>query len=248
MARTPKPVNPRQKDARAYDKSIRDRILKPLFADMTVLFRQVEELQATLVNEINAGFDKFTSEKLPQVSTSVAEKHLNEINRYHKAKLVSTFRSAIGVNINPLLLDATTDILMIMRVQENVRLIRSIPLHLQGDLVEKVTETIAKKGFDQQALLKTLEQRFNVAGSRARLIARDQTTKTIGALTKARHQQIGVKEYIWVTSLDERVRSSHAALNGTKQKWETPPAETGHPGHDIQCRCVARAVIQGLDL
>ena len=247
MPRTPKPVHGRRTDERAYEKDIRNRILSPLFIDMTARFRAAAQLREALVNDINVGFGDFNANQLQGVSTSVAEKHLNEINRYHRAKMVSTFRSALGVNINPLLLDAQTDILMRMRIQQNVQLIRSIPIQLQGELINAVTKTIETVGFDQQKLIKTLEQRFNVAGSRAKLIARDQTTKTIGALTKARQNQIGVKEYTWVTSHDERVRSSHAELSGTRQLWSEPPAATGHPGHSVQCRCVARAVIEGLD-
>ena len=44
--------------------------------------------------------------------------------------------------------------------------------------------------------------------------------------------------YIWRTSGDEKVRSSHAANNGKIFAWDNPP-ETGHPGEDYNCRCWA---------
>ncbi len=44
--------------------------------------------------------------------------------------------------------------------------------------------------------------------------------------------------YIWRTQSDNRVRSSHAANNGKIFAWNNPP-ETGHPGEDYNCRCVA---------
>lgn len=44
--------------------------------------------------------------------------------------------------------------------------------------------------------------------------------------------------YIWRTSGDDKVRSSHAANNGKIFAWNNPP-DTGHPGEDYNCRCKA---------
>ena len=38
------------------------------------------------------------------------------------------------------------------------------------------------------------------------------------------------------------VRPTHVANSGIVFAWDAPPA-TGHPGEDIQCQCVAIAVI-----
>ena len=54
---------------------------------------------------------------------------------------------------------------------------------------------------------------------------------------------MGIEEYRWRTSKDERVRATHAANEGKVFRWDTPPAETGHPGNDVQCRCDARPII-----
>ena len=80
--------------------------------------------------------------------------------------------------------------------------------------------------------------------SRAELIARDQTLKLNGAITKARQTSAGVNSYTWNTSHDDRVRESHAALDGQIISWDAPP-EAGHPGEDFQCRCVPIPVIEG---
>lgn len=45
-------------------------------------------------------------------------------------------------------------------------------------------------------------------------------------------------QYIWRTTGDDKVRSSHAANNGKIFSWNNPP-ETGHPGEDYGCRCWA---------
>jgi len=78
--------------------------------------------------------------------------------------------------------------------------------------------------------------------SRYEFIARDQTSKLVAELDRVRHEQMGIDEYDWATSRDERVRSSHAKHHGVRFKYSQPPSDTGHPGEDYQCRCLARAV------
>ena len=91
-----------------------------------------------------------------------------------------------------------------------------------------------------------LNREFKVSGSNLRRITRDQTSKAVGQLTHARHRQLGIQKYTWRTAQDERVRVTHQALEGSRQKWDSPPA-VGHPGEDIMCRCVAIPVIEEAD-
>ena len=44
--------------------------------------------------------------------------------------------------------------------------------------------------------------------------------------------------YTWRTTGDDRVRGTHAALNGRVFSWTSPP-EHGHPGSEPNCRCWA---------
>ncbi len=80
---------------------------------------------------------------------------------------------------------------------------------------------------------------------RARLIARDQTTKFNGQLDRLKQTNAGITGYVWRTSQDERVRPSHRDLNGKHFDWDKPPA-VGAPGQDIQCRCVAEPDVGAL--
>ncbi len=129
------------------------------------------------------------------------------------------------------------------KIGDNIGLITSITGDLKGDLLDAYDDTLTQYGFDQQRLKQTLIKRFKVAESRAKLITRDQTSKTIGALTEVRQTAIGVKSYDWLTSGDEGVRATHVVLNGTVQQWAMSPS-VGHPGEDIQCRCVAIARLE----
>lgn len=101
-------------------------------------------------------------------------------------------------------------------------------------------------GLRVEELKDMLLERGDVSESRAELIARDQTLKLNGAISATRQQAAGVEQYVWSTSLDDRVREEHAELEGQTFSWDSPP-EPGHPGEDIQCRCVAIPVVAELD-
>lgn len=96
-------------------------------------------------------------------------------------------------------------------------------------------------------LAELIQARGEVSQSRAELIARDQTLKLNGQITQTRQENAGISSYIWSTSLDERVRETHAAHEGQTFSWSSPPSDTGAPGQDFQCRCVGLPVIEGLE-
>lgn len=127
---------------------------------------------------------------------------------------------------------------------ENIRLVENAGRAYAAS-VRKVFEDPAAPTRRVEDLKADLLARGDVSESRAELIARDQVLKLNGAITKARQENAGIVEYEWSTSLDERVRESHRALEGKIFRWDNPPPETGHPGEDFQCRCVAIPVLTG---
>lgn len=142
--------------------------------------------------------------------------------------------------------DQTKRVLRNIR-RENIALIKSIGAELLSD-VQRVVSRAVREGRRVEELGELLSDRFSVAGSRADLIARDQTLKANSSLTKVRHQQAGIDRYVWSTSRDERVRGAHRALEGRVFKWSEPPitnsaGDRNHPGEDYQCRCVAIPVL-----
>lgn len=101
-------------------------------------------------------------------------------------------------------------------------------------------------------LRKNLQEEFGITKRHADLIARDQVLKLNGQITQHQQTKAGVESYIWRTSGDERVRSTHQDLDGQQFRWDDPPetndaGERNHPGGDYQCRCTADPVIEGLD-
>jgi SPP1 gp7 family putative phage head morphogenesis protein len=129
-------------------------------------------------------------------------------------------------------------------VRENVQLIKSVSFERLGDMRQTV-EAHVLSGDRVETLRERLMQDFELTKSRASLIARDQTLKLTNQLNQQRATSVGVQTYTWITSRDERVRGAHKALDGTIQRYDSPPVtnprtgERNHPGQDYQCRCVA---------
>lgn len=143
---------------------------------------------------------------------------------------------------------------------QNAQLITS----LVDDEIERVSGVV-QRGFQQGLPYKTVAEQvqstFGVSRRHAKLIARDQTVKLNASLTKLRQEDLGISEYKWQTSGDERVRASHRLMDGLICRWDDPtvyrkPGETkwrkrptsmpqNHPGGDVQCRCVTIAQIEG---
>ena len=240
MARNPNPVNPRRLDERAYEKALRRGVLARLLAELRSGLSEAGTTSLAL-EAITQIFRRFGQ------TAGLAEREVaaqaTRLSGDHKKRLIQTFRAALGVDIRPVLSDAAIEPLMTAWRRENVSLIRTIPERFHGSLYRRVSETFAERPFDKQALSKVLNREYGVSGSNLRRLTRDQTSKAIGQLTQARHGQLGISEYTWRTAQDERVRLTHQVLDGTPQRWDSPPS-VGHPGQDISCRCVAIPIIE----
>jgi SPP1 gp7 family putative phage head morphogenesis protein len=59
---------------------------------------------------------------------------------------------------------------------------------------------------------------------------------------------VGAHDYIWTSQNDDRVRTLHRLLNGTRQSWDDPPVCGTHgfrgaPGEPAGCRCTPFPVL-----
>ena len=229
-------------DERAYDQLIKQRYLDQILDNLRSGLGQAEaatQAWRTLDNVIGA----VEARPVAGVPIDAVRAHLMSLEGYHRARLIKTFSSALGVNIKPLLLEAPVAEFMANKVTENVDLIKTIPRRLHASLRSKLSAELAEAPFDQQRLRKLLSREFQSSGYNLRRLTRDQTSKTINGLTQIRHRGLGLDRYEWLTSGDERVRPTHAANDVLVFAWTDPPAATGHPGEDVQCRCVPVAVI-----
>lgn len=161
-------------------------------------------------------------------------------------------------------------------------LYRALQKELSGAVGKRVRELIAENAqlissVPEQARLQVARQaaRENWAGrrsfgsklanrwqqltkSRARTIARTETSKATTALTQARSEQSGLRWYVWRSSKDQRVRFSHRFMardGGVLIPWTEPPAPEAlvgekstlgyyHAGNCPNCRCYPEPLLR----
>jgi len=167
----------------------------------------------------------------------IAMRMLDSVNIQHANEFAASYADVLS--LNPLIgkekwfLDAFG-----VSLNENVRLIQSIPEQLHASVEALVTNAVLS-GKRAEDLATEIVARFSVTESRAALIAQDQVGRWFGSLQKLRQQDAGIESYEWSTSSDERVRASHRAREGKTYRWDQPPSGGNHPGLEIRCRCVA---------
>jgi len=204
---------------------------------------RIKAAEATYISARNA-IERIP--KLPrrqQMAEGAATAAAARIKKHHVARFTKGMRTSLGVDVRPLVKGPLHDV-MSRFVDANVRLIKTIPPRYHDKLIKDLTKLAAGgEALDQAKLGEVLAKSYKAAGFNLRRIVRDQTQKLVSELNEVRQQQVGVEQYRWSTSGDDRVRPTHADNNGLVFRWDSPPAGTGHPGSDIMCRCIAVAII-----
>lgn len=132
----------------------------------------------------------------------------------------------------------------------NVSLIRSIGQQYLSRVEESVWRSV-NAGYDMAQLTRELRKDYGISERRAAFIARDQTNKAKAAIEKARRQELGITEAIWMHShAGKEPRPSHVAANGKRfdvSKGMYLDGKWVQPGTEPNCRCTSRSVIKGFN-
>ena len=144
-------------------------------------------------------------------------------------------------------------------VAENAKYISSIATDQATVLVGQINRAI-QQGARPGTIAKMANRRFpRLLKSRVNLIARTETQKISTALTQARSEDVGAAFYLWETSEDVRVRTSHKKMNGVLIPWSEAPnpeqlngekSSLGHyhVGSCPNCRCTPIVVLDVNDI
>lgn len=145
--------------------------------------------------------------------------------------------------------------------------------HLQGYSEEhrrRIREAVnrgIRQNISTKEIMDEIKNINDWKDNKVELLARDQTGKLNGIITKRRMQEVGISAYTWITANDERVRPKHKTMNGKIMNFDndydyttenliirneagniidmnwvprTGDMESGViPGEAIQCRCQA---------
>lgn len=128
---------------------------------------------------------------------------------------------------------------------------------LVNDYLEKLQNVLSRavqRGTPMAEVEDEIQHLFGVTDNAAKFIARNGVSDLNGILTKRRQMDCGISVYQWSSSHDNRVRKSHAEMDGKYFYWNSDkvgeingvkvyPSPKYHPGMDVNCRCVAIPII-----
>jgi SPP1 gp7 family putative phage head morphogenesis protein len=144
---------------------------------------------------------------------------------------------------------------------QNASLIKSVQDKSLTD-IEGIIQRGVQQGSPLREVEKEIQKKLKNSRKKAKFIARDQTNKLNGAITKTRQQSLGIDMYIWRTSDDERVRPNHKAMDDKLCRWDDASVYSKdggktwlsrssiggvqlHPGADYNCRCYGEPSFEG---
>jgi SPP1 gp7 family putative phage head morphogenesis protein len=126
-------------------------------------------------------------------------------------------------------------------IEQNTRLIKTLP-KIMVDRIENVFKDESHKGLRIEEISDAIVKVQATTRNHANFIARDQTSKLVSSVEKARCLHLGFEEYYWRTSLDVRVREAHVKLEG--KVFTFLQGNNGiHPGMPYNCRCTREPIL-----
>lgn len=216
----------------------------------------------SLSAKANRIFDMLDKIDLGAIANSIASRIVTTANNVNRQRFDKKAGQMFGIDLKGALASsgkAVQDQLEIDR-QLNASLIKSVATEFKQEIADTIMANV-QDGQRSTNLITQIKERYNVSQSRAKLIARDQTSKLNGSLVKARAQALGSKTYVWSSVRDERARPDHVAMDGMLCRWDDPNVfsrdngETWedrskingvklHPTEPINCRCAALAQVE----
>lgn len=116
--------------------------------------------------------------------------------------------------------------------------------------LRKEVEQHAAQGYRAKDLADIIRENYGVGRSKAKFLARQETSLLVSKYQADKYQQHGIQRYKWSTSHDNRVRHDHRLLDGKVFSWDNPPVvdeltgRRANPGEDFNCRCVAIPILE----
>ena len=170
------------------------------------------------------------------------------VNAQNKKRMQAAFERSFGIKTYDIVREEKLENALERHIHRNVNLIKTIPLKHFSRIRGALSSGILN-GDSAIDIRDNIRNIFGVTEKRARLIARDQTAKINGDLTRLRAISVGSKRYTWIgRGKAEDERDTHVELNNKEFAWNDPPVtneqgDRNNPGGDYQCRCWARPII-----
>ena len=253
-----RPVRPNAGLTAAYqrrlDKAISDMAAHVISAIQTCYLRKPPELAqdespAAALKAALAGLAREWESRFDDLAQGAGRKFARDATAAADRSFAAALKHA-GFTVEFKLTPAVNDVLQ-ATIAEQVGLIKSIPAEFLTQVEGSVMRSV-QVGRDMHALSQELQQHFGVTRRRAAFISRDQNEKATATITRARQQELGITQAMWLHSFGARhPRPTHLANNGklydTATGWLDPAiGKRIWPGTEINCGCVSRSVIPGM--
>jgi uncharacterized protein with gpF-like domain len=191
----------------------------------------------------------------------LAREWIKAVNASSKQNFEKRMAATIGVPAAAVLDNEGVRLAAEAAIEEAVILIQKLPASTFDNISYGVMANYRGEQLPGDvSLIDYIHAQGDITRKRARLIARDQTSKVHTAVTRERAKSCGITEFVWKTAGDERVvgtpgglwpkgnkvHGNHYARHGVTFAYTdefTDKLPDGLPGYPINCRCVASPVI-----
>ena len=248
-------------------------LTEPVQLELEGIIENMRGKSARQVGEELEGVRRRYNFQIETVADTIASSWVDSVNQYNKDKFMSYMRKVLGIDIGAIVDEAMKDQLDVM-MMESASYIKTIPDYLVGKVAQRVLQHYKGEPMpENRTLRQQIREEFKVSDGRAKVLARDQTSKMNTSISSIRQTNLGIDTYIWKTVEDERVvgrpggkypkitklHRNHWMMQGLLCKWDDPTVYSddkgktwkkrlqqmpqNHPGVDIMCRCRAAPYI-----
>lgn len=223
--------------------AVRENVLVYLKANQSTYVSDGIGLDLGVIFEnLNTRFTGPLAQSFAKVSASTM---VEKVAKSNKGKFDRTIQRAIGVDLGGIIATEGLNDFVELSVNKNVSLIKSLP-----EEYLKQVETIVNNGvvsgaryseIAKQIVAKSGSANSKLAG-RIKTIAMNEIQTINSQITLRRSESLGIREGIFRTSGDEKVRKCHDELDGikydlSKGAWSKTCGKFIQPGiTDINCR------------
>lgn len=198
---------------------------------------------------------------------TIAEAWVAATDGFAKKRLADRVANTLGVQAAYILDDESVRYAMQLMAHQTANRIVDVPREYIQNVARAAIQNFQHIPFPEgRTLTQEIMHENRMTFERARMIARHQTSVINSAVNQARQTAIGIEEYYWSSSNDERTvgnpgghyphgnkthgnhwERDYRHNGGKAYRWDEP-FEDGHPGHAINCRCVSLAKLDTLRL
>jgi len=242
---------------------VRENII-PLLKTSTLDSNMTTDGVAEILAALNRLRDKFSN--ITGFADSTSNIIVDQIERSNKSKFFTNVKNSIGVNLEDIIAQEGLGDIVALQKNKNVSLTKSIPQefikNIEVVVQNGISEGLSVKQITSQISgIKNISSVFGKLENRIKFISRNEVETINANLNKARQESVGISEYIFRTSKDERVRDNHKVMEGKICRWDNATVYKNnindtkwlkrssiggvelHPGIDFNCRCLSEGII-----